>query len=165
MKKILLYLSLIALPALSFAQKVKDHPWQDLSFLSGQSKINLVIDFSEATILNMDATDFISQESDWEKGVVEMRTKFIQAFNNKSKVRAANSTDTDYTLTIIPLTVTEKGSHVKGNLRITDKGGNEIFLHSFNNEAGMFGSAINLMGDAFEDLGEKLGKTFKKYAR
>ena len=110
----------------------------------------------------MDAEDFIAQELDWDKGLAEMKTKFIQAFNEKSSVRAVTSKETDYTLTIIPLTVTESGSHIKGILSITNKEGVEVFQHRFDNEAGMFGSAINLMGDAFEDLGEELGKIFKK---
>jgi hypothetical protein len=65
-------------------------------------------------------------------------------------------------LVILPLKVTEKGSHIQGFFRIADKSGKEVFTHRFDNEAGIFGSALNLMGDAFEDLGEELGKAFKK---
>ena len=110
MKRIIL-LSALAIVSLNlFAQRAKEQSWKDLSLLLGQSRISLVVDFSKADILNMDAEDFIAQELDWDKGLAEMKTKFIQAFNEKSSVRAVTSKETDYTLTIIPLTVTESGT-------------------------------------------------------
>jgi len=162
MKKYLL-LSILACLSLSiFAQNTPENSWKDLSFLDGQSQINFTVDFSRAIILDMDVEEFIAQEPDWDEGLAEMRAKFIQAFNEKSPVKAVTGEDTDYMLVILPLKVTEKGSHVQGFFRIADQSGKEVFTHRFDNEAGIFGSALNLMGDAFEDLGEELGKAFKK---
>lgn len=162
MKKYFL-LSILACLSLSiFAQNTPENSWKDLSFLDGQSQINFTVDFSRAIILDLDVEEFIAQEPDWDEGLAEMRAKFIQSFNEKSPVKAVTGEDTDYMLVVLPLSVTEKGSHIKGFLRIADKSGKEVFTHRFDNEAGIFGSALNLMGDAFEDLGEELGKTFKK---
>lgn len=161
-----LFISILAFLSLSlFAQTEKENSWKDLSFLSGEAQINFAVDFSRAIILDMDVEEFIAQEPDWDEGLAEMKAKFIQSFNKKSPIKAVTGEDTDYALVILPLKVTEKGSHIAGILKITDKSGNEVFLHRFDNEAGIFGSALNLMGDAFEDLGEEMGNIFRKYAK
>ncbi|GEM_PF-2988729 len=145
-------------------------PWQDLSVLADVMNLNLVLDFSEATILHRDVSDFIATEPDWDTGIAEVEGRFMSTFNEganwgSTPHKAGHYSDAEYTLVIKVTSVEDKGSEISGYVCIIDAVKQIVFSRDFNTEAGRYGSVLNLMGDAMEEFGDDLGDTFGKYAK
>jgi len=169
MKKILLIL-LSLLPITTFAQKVTENDWYDLSAIKDIRKFNLEIDFSEAIILNWEAADFIAEEPAWEDGIKVMRKNFINAFHKQTgkgnyTYRIGNYPELQSTIYVKALEVKERGTHIDALITITNEDGDVVFTKKVKGESGLFGSTVNLMGDAMEDLGKVLGGKMHTYGR
>lgn len=168
-KTLLIILSFLSIT--TFAQSITENDWYDLSTTITDIRIfNLEIDFSEATILNWNAADFIASEPEWEEGIKEMRKKFTGAFNDetgtgKYPYRIGTYPDSKCTIIVKPLEVKEKGSHIKALINITNESGEVVFTRVMKGESGVFGTTVNLMGDAMEDLGENLGEKIHAYGK
>jgi len=162
----------------SSGHKVWSQKYENLDFLADQIYMSLKIDFSSAMIEGLEIDEFIASDSSWETASVEMRDKFISAFNRSTMAKPIyngqqhgtpsiygsgihmiikDKPENCYTLVIRPFDVSEKGSHIIGIYQIVDRSGNPVYKENFDVEKGKFGSVTNLMTDAFEALGDKIG--------
>jgi len=170
MKRIYLIVSLVFLTTPLLAQYGAGSRWSELGFLAQSRKLNLVIDYSFADMLGEDYVDFVAGEADWDRYAPEIRSRFIRAFNSEADDgpfphRIGSYQDADYVIYIHVRKVHDGGSVVKGVMDITDAEGNVFFSREVEGNEGRFGSVCNLMGDAFEELGEDVGRCFFRYAR
>lgn len=144
----------------SFAQKVTKG---SLSILKNESQMNMVCDFTKCTIDDMPAYYFIKQEENWEKGVAEIITRFGEGLGRKIPTLIVGQfPEARYTL-VYNVTVIDDDEDCKGTmvLKETQTGNIVAEIEKANGSAGSFGSFFNLLGDAFEDLGKKIGKLIK----
>jgi hypothetical protein len=170
MKRLIILFSIVLFSMVVMAQKPVENKWAELEFLHNSRKINLVIDYSEADIVGEDYEDFVAGEPDWKTSEPEIRSKFIRAFNEEADDgsyphRVGTYPDAQYNMIINVKKVGDRGSNVKGVMRITNAEGEVLFIHSVEGNEGRFGSVCNLMGDAFREMGEDLGQRFYHNAR
>lgn len=158
LKNIILVVSLMLTSATLHAQKVASG---DIKCLQDQTAVNLDVDFSNCMIVDVPATVKMSSEPNWEKGVSEISARFSRGsirygfyINDKS--------DSRYTL-IYHLATIDDDQDTTGTIEVRDNttGTTVAVIEKANGKAGHFGSFFNLLGDAFENLGKKIGKLIK----
>ena len=167
MKRVIVYVLLFLLPFSAMGQESsKKGKKADKSLwecLGGATKAKFVLDLSEAVIEGIEAGDYAVFEPDWDKEVLEMNKKFISSFNTASAkgpypLRIGLTTQSDITIVIVVTTVTGDGSNVNANFEIRSKDGETLYTEPVSADEGRFGSVLNLMGDAFEKMGTRLGR-------
>ena len=143
--------------------------------LKGETKIRLVIDYSEIKIDGKSEEDWLSY---WQAEHPEYNAKdelenelkptvqknLVSNINDKIKKKGAYiviDQETNFTITVVVAEVEKKGSN-KCRVTITDKSGNEIKTLNVKGSGGIFGSMSNLWGDGFEETGEAIGKEIAK---
>ncbi len=106
-----------------------------MSAVKPGSKINLVIDFSKATIMGMNETEFSNYEKDWKKDQPTIVGRFQKGVNNKlsDMLRVGSYPDSEYTMKVTVKTISDMGN-VYCDVVIVDKNGTVIF--SVNNVNG-----------------------------
>ena len=113
------------------------------------SKINLVMDFSKASIMGMNETDFSNYEKDWNKDKPTILGRFQKGVNGKlgDFLKIGSYPDSPYTMKVEVKTVSDVGN-IYCDVAITDKDGTILF------------SAKNVNGGAEPPLlpGTKLAK-------
>ena len=106
--------------------------------------------------------------ADWDEAKKEVLEEIIRDMNTKmSKTRVVavlpgSELQGAYTLYICPHTLDSKGNN-KTTYILKDAQGNEIGRTEFKGSGGHWGSFANLMGDGYEDAGEKLASLITKY--
>lgn len=107
----------------------------DMSAVKPGSKINFVIDFSKATIMSMNETDFSNYEKDWNKDKPTIIGRFQKGVNNKLNgiLNVGSYPDSQYTLKVTVTAISDVGN-VYCDAVITDKDGTVLF--SVNNVNG-----------------------------
>jgi len=168
MKRLLSVILILTISLTALAQKMSDS--KNLAAVADEQKIDLNIDFSNASILGVDFEDWVTGEPDWDQSYSEIRVKFIQAFNSiadrgRHPHRAGSAPNSSYLLHIKIEKVKDDGSEVHALVCVENKEGNTIYEKSMKGEQGRFGSVANLMGDAMEDLGYKVGRLFSSNAK
>ena len=153
-----------------FGQNIEPSFWTDLTIVANSTKIDLAIDYSDAEILGEDFAVFAANEPEWEQYEAEIRNKFIRAFNEEANDgpyphRIGSYPDAEYQMLVKVTRVTDRGSDINADLYLLNLNGEVVFFRRVNGEKGQVGSVCNLMGDAFEDLGESVGKKFYWCAR
>ncbi len=156
------------------AQSEKENAWSDLSKFAEEVTFRYEIDFSKAIINAMDVEDFILQEDRWQDGVRTMNDRFMTAFNKEAYIgtsphRIVPSKETPYTITLRVMQVSttlfsKRKTTITAVVVITDASGKEVFTKSIEGREGLFGTNMNLMGDAIENIGTTLGKAFYFYS-
>lgn len=165
-KYLVLFLILLSLPL--YGQKLNS--WKNLSVIANTRDLNCVIDYSGASILNETFDDWVKGEPDWDSSFYEICSKFRQSFNGnadkgKHPHRVGTFPDAEYSLVLHVLKVKDKGSNVQVQFEVVTKDGEVIFSQKGEGKQGRYGSVANLMSDAFEDLGGKLGLSFVLHFR
>lgn len=165
MKNLIFTLLTLCLCITSYAQQVKEGSF---SILKTEERINFEIDYSQATIYNLDYEDFILGEDDWTDDYHELVSKCMMEANDKLSgiIMFSNKIKTNYKLIFNVIRVSGNGTtngNTYGNLILMDDT-NQIIAEagSFYGKGGIFGSKTNLMGDAIEVIGEKIGIFLKE---
>lgn len=168
MKKTLLALFLLVFTMSAEAQTIIRGA---LPSLTGEVKINFVIDCSRWTIDNKQESDWLEfrqatqPEYDAHKELEnELKPALASAFADNVNTRIGKSgaylaitKDAHYTLTLIPLTVSRKGDNTN-ECTITDQQGRELVCFTVEGSGGVFGTMANLWGDGYKSTGKKVGK-------
>ena len=126
--------------------------------------VNLVVDFSNASIHNMDENAFSTYEPSYAKGKNEVIAKLVEEFNDEEKVGfiLGNFPKADYTVKVNVVAGSRKGDMLS-NAEILDIDGNVIAtISDIKGDGGTFGSNMNLMGDGCKSTGEALAKRMAK---
>lgn len=106
-----------------------------MSAVKPGSKINLVIDFSKATIMGMSETEFSNYEKDWKKDQPTIISRFRKGVNSKlnDMLNIGAFPSADYTMKVTVKTISDMGN-VYCDAVIVDMNGTVIF--SVNNVNG-----------------------------
>ena len=138
-----------------------------LSILKDQQKVNMICDFENCTV-DKHSIDYARHTHDnWDKGVEEIVIRFTAGYNDKAYskfyCKFGDYPEAEYTL-VYHLIDIDDDQDTKGTIDILNTKTQEVLVHidKANGSAGTFGSFFNLLGDAFENLGKKLGKLSKK---
>lgn len=126
--------------------------------------VDLAVDFSNASIHNMDENTFAIYEPDYAVGKLEVIAKLAEEFNDEKKVGfiLGNFPKADYTVKVNVVSVNRKGDMLS-NAEILDIDGNVIAtISDIKGDGGTFGSNMNLMGDGCKSTGEALAKRMAK---
>lgn len=125
MKKIILLFT-VALFSLSLQAQVVTV--NDMSTIKPGSKINYVIDFSQASIMGMTETDFSNYEKDWLDDKPSVKGKFLKGVNSKldGVLRLGTYKDSPYTLKVIVTTITDLGNIIC-DASLISSDGKELF--------------------------------------
>lgn len=144
-----------------------------ISTLQGLRAATVRYDFSNATIGNEPYKDFIQsmiyKEGDdyptkFDEDMMDIISDFIEEYNDtNSPLILTTNKDTKATMTICVKFVSRDGNSIDADYVFTDKeSGNVLVSINMTAKDGRCGSFTNLMGDAFEAAGKKLGKYIKK---
>ncbi|MBR0503246.1 MAG: hypothetical protein IJJ77_08395 [Paludibacteraceae bacterium] len=155
--KVMVLFGLIAMS--SYGQKLDQGSFDSLK---GEKKIKVEFDYTNAVIKNMSYADYVAQEKNWDTGSVEILRKFITEFNAATKGKiVATTEDTKYKL-VLKVSEVEKRGDTEAVGNVVDAEGNVIAtIKDCEGEGGKWGTHINLMGDAAQNMGAALGKLFK----
>lgn len=130
-------------------------------------------DFSNAMVGNESYKDFVQsmiyKEGDdfttkFDEDLVEIISDFIEEYNDtNSPLILTTNKDTKATMTIYVKYISSDGNKVEADYVFTDKETEKLLVSiQMTAKDGRCGSFTNLMGDAFEAAGKKLGKYIKK---
>lgn len=151
-------LAIILIPCV--AQKVTKG---SLSVLKNEKQLNMVCDFTNCTIDKKPAYYKIQKEENWEKGVSEITTRFGEGLSKKMRTLIVGQfPEAKYTL-VYNIANIDDDQDCKGTMVLKDTQTGEIIaeIEKAYGKAGMYGSFFNLLGDAFENLGKKIGQLIK----
>lgn len=138
--------------------------------------ITVQFNFSQADIDGLSIEEFIEFKT-FEKGLdyshefnEDKRAiigDFIEEFNDtNSPIILTVSSNTNIVLIVNVNRISRKGNMVNCNYVFYNKANDEIIASvSMTSKEGRIGSFTNLMGDAFEKAGKRLGKYIKKMLR
>lgn len=160
---ILLFFALApCIPLLAQDKQAVPSTWDKAYFLSGHSRARFALDLSEAVINGVEAEDFKAMEPEWKTGVKDMTLDFVQAFNKAAAsgiqpFRIGSTMETELCFVLKVGDVTEGGACVEGVLEILSADGTLLFAKPVYARKGMFGTQLNLMGDALVVMGAALG--------
>lgn len=143
-----------------YAQKLAEG---SLDALKGESRMNVELDYSNAVLKGMSFKDYVAQEENWDKGVKEIKAKFVEEFNksNKGKITAGSFDNTKYTLRIDAIKVEKRGTTTADAYIVDAEGKTVAKITKIEGEGGKWGTHLNLMGDGATNMGAILGKFFK----
>lgn len=161
--KLLFILFLFGLTQVAFSQKVTSG---SLKILKDQARVNLEIDFSEASIHGMSEDDFAVYERDWNRDKEQIISHFrIEAAESCDKVIIGPYPDAEYTIKVIVLRINTKGDFTCiGELR--NKSGEVLAsISGISDTGGRVGSKLNLIKDGAKHTGEKFGIFLRKQIR
>ena len=157
-----------------FAQVQNKNNWKTLSRFAKEEVLSFSIDFTNSLINGFEVDEFIAQESDWAEGVNDMNTRFSTAFNREAyrgtyPHRLTAKKYKNYTINVQVQQVqtslfTKKRTWISVNITITDNNGDILFSTYIEESNGVFGTNLNLIGDALEAVGSRLGKMFFTFA-
>ena len=155
--KALLVFGLVAISC--YGQKLEQGSFDPLK---GEKKIQVEFDYTDAIMKKMTYVDYVAQEANWETGKKEILMKFIIEFNTATKGKiVATTEDTNYKL-IFKVSEVEKRGDTEAVGSIVDAEGKVIAtIKDIEAEGGKWGTHINLMGDAAQNMGAALGRFFK----
>lgn len=143
-----------------YAQKLAEG---SLDALKGESRMNVELDYSNAVLKGMSFKDYVAQEENWDKGVKEIKAKFVEEFNksNKGKITAGSFDNAKYTLRIDAIKVEKRGTTTADAYVVDAEGKTVAKITKLEGEGGKWGTHLNLMGDGATNMGAILGKFFK----
>lgn len=141
--------------------------------LSDVRAVSVEYDFSNAKVEDLPLYDYIQfmgmtedkeYLDDFEKEIKEIIADFIEEFNDtNSPILLAVSENPTVSMTIWPKQISRNGNTINCDYIFKDKSTNKVLANiTSTTKNGRIGSFTNLMGDAFEKAGKKLGKYLKK---
>ena len=143
-----------------------------LAFLNGENEINLIMDYSDAILNNINVQKYKNQKEDnWGPGWdgetrIFLFEKFVLKFNFKLgvkyKIMAGDFPNANYTATVKVLRI-ERNGQTTGKLTFTKKDSNDVLsIITFVSEGGKYGTFENLAGDGSQEAGSILGEFIRK---
>lgn len=161
MRRIALILALITITSVSIlGQKVAG----SFSNLKNETRVRLVVDFSQGDIMGMSEDQFSIYEEDWIKDKPVLVSAVYNNANSvlNNKLALGNyQYETDYMITLFVRRVDGRGNYDCDVVLFTngEPVGSAIGLRA---KGGRFGSKLNLMKDGAENIGKNLGRLLKK---
>lgn len=153
----MIVLGLVAIS--SYGQKLDQGSFDSLK---EEKTITVEFDYTDAIMKKMTYTDYVAQEANWETGRKEILYKFIIEFNTQTKGKIiATTAGANYKL-ILKVSEVEKRGDTEAVGSIVDAEGKVIAtIKDIKAVGGKWGTHINLMGDAAQNMGTALGRFFK----
>ncbi|MCH4148332.1 MAG: hypothetical protein LKF33_07880 [Prevotella sp.] len=148
----------------------------NLSEIAGQKRLNVVEDWSQIKICDMDLEawykfrnteqpDYNAQNEYKDELQPRLKDDMLTEANkrlNKKQLYLTRESELKYTLVITPLNINKKGDQtVKCTVKET-KSGRQVASFTLIGNGGTFGSMSNLWGDGFRSSGQKLAKVLLK---
>ena len=163
MKKTLsILLCFILCSCMCVAQKITEG---SIGCLKNEQKINMICNFDNCLIDKIPASLVKEKRQNWDEGVSEIISRFSLAVAKKSHllISMGDFPDAKYTL-IYYLSNIDDDQDCRGYmvLQETVTGTVVAKIEKANGSAGTYGSFFNLLGDAFEDLGEEIGQLIRR---
>ncbi len=163
MKKLLLLLAL--LPLGMFA---RENP---LSFLLGQRKLDLSIDYSEGSLCSMQEDEFIpfmesEAEEPWVNIAGEWKAKFTAELNEEledTELLVGSYPKAAYEAVVNVEYLNKKGRFVAVVDFVEKESGKVVYSKYIAEDGGVFGTITNLIGDGHKHAGEALGEFLADY--
>lgn len=137
---------------------------QNLLDVNSSKTVNLIVDFSKASIHNLNENEFSSYEPDYTRLKPEVIGKLAEEFNESGKVNfmIGNFPKSSYSIKVTIVSVSTKGN-VVSYAEILDQENNLIAkVSDLRGSGGTFGSKMNLMGDGCKSTGKVLAKELAK---
>jgi len=155
----------ITLAVLLFACSWAMHA-QSLLFMKNETRVKLVIDFSEAAINGYSEENILEFEEDWEVDQPALYGKLASSMNEAQEERQYGKFDkARYTLVFRPQLINGSGN-VKGYFVITDADGRELAkVYGISARGGKYGTFLNLVGDGMKHVGPVIAKKVNKLAK
>ena len=143
-----------------YAQKVTQGSFRALA---SEKNVSASIDYQEAKIDKVPFEVFVEGEEEWDKDYKDIQLKFVKAANRTGGGLMYVTKETgNYKLVFKAKEVDDDGE-TTGDLLLLDKDNKVIGVaEKFHARGGRFGSQTNLMGDAAERLGKKVGSFIVK---
>ena len=102
---------------------------------------------------------FLETEENWDEGYGDILKKYVVAANQKSNGLKYKSNKTSNYQLVFKAVKVDNDGETRGSLLLLDADGNIVGVaEKFHAEGGWFGSQMNLMGDAAENLGKKVAR-------
>ena len=164
MKRIVILLFLFvmafcAMPKVMMAQTVSG----SFAELKGVTRVNAVLDFSEATIHGRSETEFSIYEGDWYKDKPEIVSLFLGAMQQslKGSLALGSFEHVKYTLRIQVINVDPSGNYMCDVILLagTDELGR---ISNITGNGGHIGTKLNLIKDGAEHTGANVGRKLRK---
>lgn len=137
---------------------------QTLLDVNSSRTVNLIVDFSKASIHNMNEEEFSTYEPNYIRLKPEVIGKLAEEFNDSEKVKfmIGNFPNASYAIKVTILSVSTKGN-ITSSADVVDKNGKTIAsVPEMYGDGGTFGSKMNLMGDGCKSTGKVLAKKLAK---
>jgi len=132
-----------------------------LSILNGQREVNMVCDFEDCMVDHHTMEWAKARHENWDLGIKESIGRFNEGYLDKSPdlVKFGDYPNARYTLRYYVKNI-DDDQDTEGYIHIVDNTTNEVVVELLkaDGKAGTFGSFFNLLGDAFEDLGQRIAK-------
>lgn len=157
MKKLLFTIALITLCLPGIAQQKTG----SFSQIRNESRVKMIIDYSNASFMGMTESQFSEYEKDWEHDKIEMVSLYYSYANEelKGKLTLGDYTfETPFTLKLIVRSIDVKGNHDCDLVFLNEYGEELANVIGLRADGGTFGSKLNLMKDGAKHTGETIGK-------
>lgn len=135
-----------------------------LEVLKSERHLNLVCDFTNCLVDKKPVEYAMQREEDWDGGVAEITLRFGEGLSSRvHSLLVGQYPDAKYTL-VYYLSEIDDDQDCKGRMTLKETAMDTVVaeIAEANGSAGKFGSFFNLLGDAFENLGKKIGKLIMK---
>ena len=134
-----------------------------LDVLRGQS-VKVIVDYSNAIIMDMTEAEFAEYEEDWYKDQPQIMSELIEEANDKldGVLRLSRTRTTNYILRWAVDWIDESGT-IMSDFYLETAGGEVIaVIENVKGKGGVFGTKLNLIKDGAEETGESLGEFIKR---
>lgn len=137
-----------------------------LNVLKGQGKVNLELDFSQASIMGMDEDAFANYEHDWFRDKDEVVALFVgEVLSNCDNIIIGVFSNTRYTIKVKVLSITPKGDFYCTADVVDNSGEVLASINGIKEFGGRFGSKLNLIKDGAKHTGASFGRFLRKKLR
>ena len=134
-----------------------------LDVLKGRGRVNLEMDFSQASIMGMEEDAFANYEHDWIRDKDEIVALFVgEVLSNCNSIIVGVFSNTEYTIKVNVLSISTKGDYYCTADVINRSGEVVASINGIKEFGGRFGSKLNLIKDGAKHTGERFGKFLRK---
>ena len=138
-----------------------------LDVLRGEEYVKVVVDYSNAIIMDMTEEEFAEYEEDWYKDQPAIMSKFIEEANEElgGRLRLSRTKDSNYILRWAVEWIDESGTIMSDFYLETADGEVIAVIKRVKGKGGAFGTKLYLIKEGAEETGESLGEFLKKQLR
>lgn len=138
-----------------------------LDVLRGEEYVKVVVDYSNALIMDMTEAEFAEYEEDWYKDQPQIMSELIEEANDKldGVLRLSRTRTTDYILRWAVKWIDESGT-IMSDFYLETAGGEVIaVIENVKGKGGVFGTKLYLIKTGAESTGRTLGKFLIKHLK